>query len=134
MRPEFPENHGSPLAAAFAGPPPSWPAVRDLLARRGLTMKMRMIDGMPSFPDEEPPEGWQEIRMAAADGMVTIRRDGNRLAFVTWGNASRRVLQAANALAWAFAETGSGMIDGLDAAAFLRAADLPEALKTSPAE
>jgi len=133
MRPEFPENHGSPPSAAFTGPPPSWSSVRDLLARRGLTLKIRMIDGLPAFPDEEPREDWKELRVAAAGGMVTIRREANRVTFVTWGNAGRGVLQAANAFAWAFAEAGSGTIDGRDAAAFLRAADVPDALKSDSA-
>ena len=143
MRPEFPGNHAPNLTAVFAaGRPPSWPAVRDLLQRRGLAMKMRMIDGQPAFPDEEPADGWREVRVAAADGMITVRSDGARLVFVTWGNAGPALLQAANALAWAFAEVGSGTIEAgepggvnarrLDAAAFLASADLPESLKTSP--
>ena len=133
MRPDFSENHGSPLTAVFAGALPSWSSVRNQLARRGLAMKIRMIDGLPAFPDEEPADDWKEIRVAAADGMVTIRREANRVVFVTWGNASRGVLQAANALAWAFAEAGSGAINGSDAAAFLRTADVPEGLKSDPA-
>jgi hypothetical protein len=131
MRPDYPRNHAPNLRVTFAGGElPSWPAVRDLLARRGRALKMRMIDGQPAFPDEAPPVDWREIRVAAADGMVTVRREGAWVAFVTWGNAGRGLLQAANTLAWAFAETGSGTIDGprgpVDAATFLRTADLPE--------
>ena len=145
MRPDFPGNHAPNLTITFAdGRTPSWPAARDLLTRRGVPVKMRMIDGQPAFPDEEPAEGWREIRLAAADGMVTIRRDGERLVFVTWGNAGPALLRAVNALAWAFAEAGGGTIDAgepgcvnarrLDAVAFLASADLPEALKTSSRE
>jgi len=134
MRPEFPENHTSNLTATFpGGKPPRWPAVRDLLAGRGLPLKMRMIDGQPAFPDEEPPQDWREIRVAAADGMVTIRREGDRLVFVVWTNAGPALRQALHALAWAFAEAGSGRFDGpqgpQDAAAFLQTADLPDALR-----
>jgi hypothetical protein len=133
MRPEFPENHTANLTAAFPGGRlPPWPAVRDLLAGRGLPLKMRMIDGQPAFPDEEPPEEWREIRVAAADGMVTIRREGDRLAFVVWTNAGAELRQILNALAWAFAEVGAGRIDApqgpVDAAGFLRTAELPDAL------
>ncbi len=145
MRSDFHENHAANLTVHFAGgSPPSWPAVRDLLARQGVAVKMRMIDGQPAFPDEAPAEGWREIRIAAADGMVTVRRDGDRLTFVTWGNAGPPLLQAVNALAWAFAQAGSGTIDigepgcvsarSLDAAAFLRSADLPQSVKSSPQE
>jgi hypothetical protein len=138
MRPESPENHAPPLTATFVGDGPPWPRVRDLLARRGVRVAMRMIDGQPAFPNEEPSEGWREIRVAAADGMVTLRRYGDRVTFVTWGNASPALRQAANALAWAFAELSAGTIDAgqgpLDPAPFLASADLPESLKTSPGE
>ena len=139
MRPDFSGNHAPNLTATFAGGrPPAWPAVRDLLARRGFAAPMRMIDGQPAFPDEEPAEGWREIRVAAADGMITVRRDGGRLVFVTWGNAGPALLRAVNALAWAFVQAGSGTIDAgrgpLDEAAFLASADLPEALKTAAGE
>ena len=134
MRPEFPENHTANLTATFpGGRPPSWPAVRDLLAMRGLPLKMRMIDGQPAFPDEAPSEDWREIRVAAAEGMVTIRREADRLVFVVWTNAGIDLRQAANAVAWAFAEVGLGRIDApqgaLDATTFLRTADMPAALR-----
>jgi hypothetical protein len=130
MRPDFPGSHAPNLTVTFAGEEPlSWPAVHDLLARGGMALTMRMIDGQPAFPDEAPAVNWREIRVAAADGMVTIRREGDGVAFVTWGNAGRGLLQAANALAWAFAETGPGTIHSprgpMDAATFLRTADLP---------
>lgn len=133
MRPEFPENHGSPPTVTFPGPPPSWPAVRQLLARHGVALKIRMIDGLPAFPDEEPADGWNELRVAAADGMITIRREAGRVAFVTWGNAGRGVVQAANALAWAFAAAGGGTVNGQDPGPFRRGADVPEGLKSDPA-
>ena len=88
MRPESPENHTANLVVAFpGGQPPAWLAARDLLAQRGFPLKVRMIDGQPALPDEEPPDGWHEIRVAATDGMVTVRRDGDRLALVVWSNA-----------------------------------------------
>lgn len=131
MRPEFPENHSANPGVSFpGGVTPSWPAVRERLARHGLSMPMRMIDGQPAFPDEEPPEDWRELRVAAVGGMITIRREAGRVAFVTWGNASPAVRRAVNALAWAFADAGPGLVDApegtVDAAAFLRVADLPE--------
>jgi hypothetical protein len=133
MRPQFPENRTSNLTATFAdGRTPTWPAVRALLARRGYAVQMRMIDGQPAFPDEAPPDDWREVRVAAAEGMVTVRREENRLTFVVWSNAGAELRQAANAVAWACAEAGAGRVDtaegSLDAAAFLRAAELPAAL------
>jgi hypothetical protein len=134
MRPQFPENHTLNLTATFAdGRTPSWPAVCTLLAKRAYPVQMRMIDGQPAFPDEAPPDDWREVRVAAAEGMVTVRREGNRLTFVVWSNAGVELRQAANAVAWACAEAGAGRVDAadgpVDAAAFLHAAELPAALR-----
>ena len=102
---------GMEQTVIFPGKPlPSWTAARDLLAARGLPLQMRMIDGQLAFPDEEPPETWSELRFNLPGGMVTVRRDGERLVFVTWGNADDALRQAWNALTWAFAAAGGGRI------------------------
>src|SRR5438093_1786060 len=113
-----------------AGSPPAWPVVRDLLASRGFAVQVRMIDGELAFPDEEPPENWRELRVATPKGMmVTVKREGDRLVLVVWGNADPGAIQAWNALTWAFAEAGNGAIhtaDGLQSAAeYWRRLDLP---------
>src|SRR5947209_20453200 len=88
-----------------ASSPPSWSAARDLLASRGLHVQVRMIDGELAFPDEEPPENWRELRLGTTDGMtLTVRRDRDRVVLVVWGNADAGLVQARNALTWAFAE------------------------------
>ena len=65
--------------------------------------------------------------------MVTVRREAERLVFVTWGNADAAMLQAWNALVWAFAEVSGGRVetaDGLlDAGAYRDRAELPAAVK-----
>jgi hypothetical protein len=121
-------------SVTFAGrPAPAWPAVAALLAGRGFAVQMRMIDGELAFPDEAPPGGWGELRLGTPQGMVTARRQGDAVALVTWGNADGALRQAWNALTWAFAEAGGGLVqtpDGpLDAAAFARRAELPESLR-----
>jgi hypothetical protein len=111
---------------------PSWPAVADLLARHSFPVQVRMIDGELSFPDEIPSDSWRELRLATPLGMVTARRENDRLLLVTWGNADGPLRQAWNALTWAFAEAGGGRVsipDGLQAPAdYRRTADLPVAL------
>jgi len=92
------------------GKVPSWPAVRDLLAQRGLAVQMRMIDGELAFPDEEPPATWRELRLGTPQGMVTLRREQDQIVFVIWGNADAGLRQAWNALASAFAEAGGGQV------------------------
>src|SRR5262245_48494409 len=94
-----------------AGTTPSWPAVRDVLANARFPVQMRMIDGELAFPDEEPPEAWRELRLGTPQGMVTIRREAGRVDVVTWGNADAAMQQAWNAIAWAFAEAGSGHVE-----------------------
>jgi hypothetical protein len=125
---------GMQQAAVFpSGRVPSWPAVRDLLAAQGFPAQMRMIDQQLAFPDEMPPEQWSELRLGTPQGMVTIRRQGDRLIFVTWGNADAAMQQAWNAVTWAFAEAGGGQVETdagvVDAAAFRRQADLPPVLQ-----
>lgn len=125
---------GMDQTVTFAGKPlPSWPAVRDLLARHGIAVQNRMIDGELAFPDEEPPETWRELRVGTPQGMVTIRREADGVRLVTWGNADPAMRQAWNALAWAYAEAGGGQVQTadttLDAAAFRAQAELPDGLK-----
>ena len=97
---------GMDQTVSFAGAGPDWAAVRDLLARHGYPVQMRMIDGQLAFPDEEPPEGWRELRVGTPQGMVTLRRGGGAVVCVTWGNADAALRQAWNALAWGWAEAG----------------------------
>lgn len=120
---------GMEQVVRFGETVPSWPTVRDTLARHNFPVQVRMIDGQLAFPDEEPGENWQELRLGTPAGMVTVRRERNRVALVTWGNADRGLLQAWNALTWAFAEAGDGRIETADgsltAAKYRRKADLP---------
>ena len=118
-----------------AGSPPSWPAARYLLASHGFPVQVRMIDGELAFPDEEPPEGWRELRLGTPEGMVvTVRREPDRVVLVIWGNADAGLVQAWNALTWAFAEVGNGHVHtagGLQAAAEYRSrVDLPAVLRS----
>src|SRR5262245_24543026 len=112
---------------------PPWADVHGLLAERGFPVQVRMIDGELAFPDETPPETWRELRIGTPQGMVTVRREPEELVFVTWGNADAAMLQAWNALTWAFAEAGGGQVlspQGPESAAdFGRRADLPAVLR-----
>ena len=124
---------GMDQTVSFTGPSPSWGAARDLLARHGYPVQLRMIDGQLAFPDEEPPEGWRELRVGTPSGMVTIRRETGQMILVVWGNADAGLRQAWNALAWALAEAGGGRVlvaEGeLSAADYRVRADLPDMLR-----
>jgi hypothetical protein len=115
-------------------PIPTWEAVSTLLSSKGYAVQMRMIDGQLAFPDEQPTDDWKELRVGTPQGMITIRREPQRLVFVTWGNADVEMQKAWNALTWAFAEVGNGVIEtgheGLSAAQFRGQVALPESLRS----
>jgi hypothetical protein len=124
---------GMDQTVMFPGEKPSWSAVREFLQLNGYPVQTRMIDGQLSFPDEEPPETWQELRIGTPQGMVTLRRQAEGITFVTWGNADAGLRQAWNALAWAYAQAGSGQVQSaqglMDPAAFQRTVEMPEPLR-----
>jgi hypothetical protein len=90
---------------------PSWEAIRTQLARIGESAPLRMIDGMPAFPDETPDPAWRELRVGTAAGMVTIRRGPDFLTCVIWGNPDDALTVAWNKVIWACTEAGQGLID-----------------------
>jgi hypothetical protein len=99
---------GMQKRVVFPSEPPAWPAVVALLAEARCAVEMRMIDGELAFPDEQPPEGWREIRVAASGAMVTVRRGPNEVVLVAWGNADAAQERLWHALAEAFTRAGQG--------------------------
>lgn len=110
----------------------TWESLRDFLGPRGVPLQLRMIDGELAFPDEIPPATWRELRVGTAQGMLTLRRDGDALSVVIWGNADVALRQAWNALVWACAEVGGGQVvteqGAVSAAEFRGRGDMPAAL------
>jgi len=99
---------GMNIVVEYDGPPPPWEAIRAELARNSLVASIKMIDGLPAFPDEEPEAGWRELRLGFPAGMVTIRRGLDRDECVTWGNADAALNEAWKAVAEACATAGGG--------------------------
>jgi hypothetical protein len=128
---------GMETTVIFEGkPPPSWAVCRDFLQSRGFAVQVRMIDGELAFPDESPPDAWRELRVGTPQGMVTLRRERDRIALVTWGNADAAMIQVWNALIWAVAEVGGGRVESPEGprtpAEFRQSADLPAVLRGEP--
>jgi hypothetical protein len=90
---------------------PSWDAIQARLACVGEAAPLRMIDGIPAFPDESPDPGWKELRVGTAAGMVTIRRGPGTLTCVIWGTADPALNAAWEKVIWACAMAGGGRID-----------------------
>jgi len=80
------------------------------LAEVGETPAVRMIDGLPAFPDEVPDPGWQELRIGLAGGMVTLHHDGSDVRLVTWGTADPSLMRSWDRLSWAVAAAGEGVL------------------------
>lgn len=93
------------------GRTPSWGAIRAALHRVGEVVSLRMIDGLPAFPDETPGDGWKELRIGLSAGMITLRRGPDALTCVVWGNAEGPLRTAWDRLCWACAAAGGGTID-----------------------
>ena len=83
---------------------PEWIAIRDSLASVGEQAIVRMIDGLPAFPDEIPEASWQELRLTMNGGMVSLKRTGDEILCVVWGNADEALLRSWQACAKAVAE------------------------------
>jgi len=81
-----------------------------LLGERNFPVQVRMVDGELTMPDEVPPEGWKEVRLATSSGMVTLMHQGREVRVVTWGNADDPMQRAWNAVAWAVAKAGDGQV------------------------
>ena len=108
---------------------PEWPAVVAKLAEVGETPTVRMIDGLPAFPDERPGPGWQELRVGLAGGMITLRRAGVDVRIVTWGTADPGLSRSWDRLCWAAAAAGNGIIllpDGARSASEYRSSVLED--------
>jgi hypothetical protein len=89
---------------------PAWEEIKGRLAQVGEPAPLRMIDGMPAFPDETPEEGWRELRVGTAAGMVTIRKAGTSLNCIIWGSADPALLAARDRVAWACAAAAGGSV------------------------
>jgi hypothetical protein len=109
---------------------PSWSLVAKFFAAKNFPLKVMMIDGALSFPDEQPPDSWRDLRLGTPLGMVTLRKENDAFRVITWGNASGPLLQAWNALTLGLAKIFRGVIhDGegtVSALEFANKAELPE--------
>jgi hypothetical protein len=102
---------GMERVVTFPGSEPTWPAIRDRIIAAGSSVQMRMVDNMPAFPDEEPEDGWRELRVSLGGGMMTLRREPSRMRVVIWGNADAGLRDQQELLARACAEAGSGTLE-----------------------
>lgn len=94
-----------------AGTSPGWPEIAAKLAASGESPVLRMIDGLPAFPDEVPDLAWKELRVGLAGGMVTLRRDADTIRCVIWGTGDPGLMAALDRSVQAIASAGGGLLD-----------------------
>jgi hypothetical protein len=112
---------------------PDWSTVRDWLTQRGLSVRMKLIDGEIALPDEQPPPDWAEIRVGGPEGMVSLGRQGERVQLTVWSEPAAELRRLWNALTLGFAIVGGGRVirpDGeeMDPQRFTEAAELPQSM------
>jgi hypothetical protein len=88
--------------------PLDWPLLAARLNALGEAPVLRMIDGLPAFPDEFPPDDWRELRIGLAGGMVTLRRTSDGYSCVTWGTADPALQASTDRLVRAIGESATG--------------------------
>ena len=93
------------------GAVPTWDAVRGQLGRLSVSAVVKMIDGLPAFPDEVPEVGWKELRVGTPGGMITLRAGADSLTCVVWGNAGDALQSDWDAVCWASAAAGAGRVE-----------------------
>lgn len=94
----------------FPAGEPDWPAVAARLAETGLVPVVQMIDGLPAFPDEQPADGWREVRLGFAAGMVTLTRTPAGWRCTVWGTDDPPLIHAQSVCVWAAAAAAAGLI------------------------
>lgn len=72
--------------------------------------QLRLVDGLPAFPNEAVPEEFREIRLALNSGMVTIITEEFGLKLVTWSSIDQPFRQAVDRLAEGLASAGQGSV------------------------
>jgi hypothetical protein len=98
------------LTVTFEGKPPSWESILAHWTQACTPIIIRMIDGLPAFPDENPSDNWKEVRVSTSAGMLTLRQATNHIAIVVWGNADPELTRHWKIAAWATAAAGDGKI------------------------
>lgn len=101
---------GVQRTVTFPAGEPGWADVAVKLAAVGAVPAVRMIDGLPAFPDEQPEAGWSELRLGFPAGMVTVSRTPAGWRCVVWGTDDPNLLAAQNVCAWACAAAGGGLV------------------------
>jgi hypothetical protein len=101
---------GLQLTVSYREPTPDWEAVRERLSAKGISVTLRMIDGMPAFPNEVPDPGWNELRLSTENGMLTLRKAPDGITCIVWGNADEKLQREQVSVAETLVELTKGTL------------------------
>jgi hypothetical protein len=73
--------------------------VLDALGAAGVPAVVAMADNALRAPGAPPPEDWRDVRLRTPAGMVTLRRQGDGIAVLVFGNADAALQAAQRAVA-----------------------------------
>ncbi|MGL4420199.1 MAG: hypothetical protein ACRCZF_06015 [Gemmataceae bacterium] len=91
--------------------PLEWDRLAETLQALGFPMQVRMVDGLPAFPDEVPEPGWKELRVAIGGGMLTLRYATlTTMQVVGWSNLDQTMQKALDCLTATIAEQTRGTV------------------------
>ena len=65
----------------------------------GLTASVAMIDNVLQGPGARVPDVWREVRLRTPAGVVTLRRQGEAISVVVFGNADPALQEAQRKIA-----------------------------------
>jgi hypothetical protein len=72
------------------------------LAAGGIACQVLMVDGNLVMPTAPVPPSWREVRLRSPAGMVTLRRQGDQIAAVVFGNAAPALVAVSEKIVAAF--------------------------------
>jgi hypothetical protein len=89
---------GLEIVVPRLGPLPLRP-VLEALGAAGVPATIAMADNALRAPTAPPPEDWRDVRLRTPGGMVTLRRQGDGIAVLVFGNADAALQAAQRAVA-----------------------------------
>jgi hypothetical protein len=67
-------------------------ALLQKLERASMPAQIVMIDGALTMPGARAPHDWGDVRLRTPAGTLALKRDGERVAVVVFGNADEPLL------------------------------------------
>jgi hypothetical protein len=73
------------------------------LSSAGVVCQIVMVDGQLVLPSLPAPDRFDEVRLRTPSGMITLKRRGEEIAVVVFGNADAPLVALGKQIAAAFA-------------------------------